>query len=290
VYWWLKGSKGAAERLASGTTFLEISGANAKKIPIPIAPLEQQQEIIAEIEKQFSRLDESVANLKQVTSKVKSYRNSARDSIYASEPLCRQLGSLLREPLRNGHSAKAVSGVGVPTLTLSAVTEGDFSDRNVKQTSANPDRVRDIWVKKGDIFVERSNTPELVGTARLYRGKDDRAIFPDLLIRVRVAETVLPEWVELCLLSPSLRRYFKSRAQGIAGTMPKIDQAVVNEALIPVPPVAAQKRLIAEVEHRFAVVAELEAQARTALARAARLRHAILASAFRGGIGVPRAR
>ena len=42
VYWWLKGSKQRAERLAGGTTFLEISGANAKKIPIPIAPLEQQ--------------------------------------------------------------------------------------------------------------------------------------------------------------------------------------------------------------------------------------------------------
>ena len=74
VYWWLKGSKQRAESLASGTTFLELSGANAKKIPIPIVPLEHQRTIVAEIEKQFSRLDEAVANLKRVKANLKRYK------------------------------------------------------------------------------------------------------------------------------------------------------------------------------------------------------------------------
>ena len=51
--------------MASGTTFLELSGANAKKLPIPVVSLDQQKCIVAEIEKQFSRLDEAVANLKR---------------------------------------------------------------------------------------------------------------------------------------------------------------------------------------------------------------------------------
>lgn len=74
VYWWLKGAKQAAEGLASGTTFLELSGANAKKLPIPIVPLDQQKRIVAEIEKQFSRLDEAVANLKRVKANLKRYK------------------------------------------------------------------------------------------------------------------------------------------------------------------------------------------------------------------------
>ena len=76
VFWWLKGSKQRAERLASGTTFLELSGANAKKIPIPIAPLKQQTEIVAEIEKQFSRLDQAVASLQRVKAQLKRYKAS----------------------------------------------------------------------------------------------------------------------------------------------------------------------------------------------------------------------
>jgi type I restriction enzyme S subunit len=74
VYWWLKGSKDLAESMASGTTFLELSGAKAKQIPIPVAPLDQQKRIVAEIEKQFSRLDEAVANLKRVKANLKRYK------------------------------------------------------------------------------------------------------------------------------------------------------------------------------------------------------------------------
>jgi type I restriction enzyme, S subunit len=254
------------------------------KIPLP--GKKEQRRAVAEIEKQFSRLDEGIASLKRVRSKAERYRSSVRASVCGNEAPCHPLGSLLREPLRNGHSAKAIdSASGIPTFTLTAVTKGDFSDQNIKHTSAEPNRVRELWVKNGDIFVERSNTPELVGTARLYRGSDDRAIFPDLLIRVRVSAAVLPEWVELCLLSPLLRRYFKSRAQGIAGTMPKINQDVVNEALIPVPPVAMQKQVVAEVERCFSIIADIEAQALNGLARAVCLRHSILARAFHVELG-----
>ena len=74
VYWWLKGSKQRAEALASGTTFLELSGANAKRLPIPVAPMDEQRRIVAELEKQFSRLDEAVANLKRVKANLKRYK------------------------------------------------------------------------------------------------------------------------------------------------------------------------------------------------------------------------
>ncbi|RMF38307.1 MAG: restriction endonuclease subunit S, partial [Planctomycetota bacterium] len=74
VYWWLKGSKDLAESIASGTTFLELSGAKAKQIPIPLAPLDQQKRIVAEIEKHFSRLDEGINNLKRVQANLRRYK------------------------------------------------------------------------------------------------------------------------------------------------------------------------------------------------------------------------
>ena len=42
--------------------------------PILVAPLAQQELIVAEIEKQFSRLDEAVANLKRVKANLKRYK------------------------------------------------------------------------------------------------------------------------------------------------------------------------------------------------------------------------
>jgi type I restriction enzyme S subunit len=45
-----------------------------KKFYLPIAPPEQQIRIVEEIEKQFSRLDEAVANLKRVKANLKRYK------------------------------------------------------------------------------------------------------------------------------------------------------------------------------------------------------------------------
>ena len=58
----------------SGTTRLKLNQAAMREIPIPIAPPEQQTRIVAEIEKQFSRLDEAVANLKRIKANLKRYK------------------------------------------------------------------------------------------------------------------------------------------------------------------------------------------------------------------------
>src|SRR5690606_22888347 len=63
LYWWLKGAKAMAEAVASGTTFLELSTVKARKLPIPVAPLPQQQRIVEAIELQLGRLDAAVASL-----------------------------------------------------------------------------------------------------------------------------------------------------------------------------------------------------------------------------------
>jgi type I restriction enzyme S subunit len=51
-----------------------ISKAQLKEIPFKVVGIDQQKRIVAEIEKQFSRLDEAVANLKRVKANLKRYK------------------------------------------------------------------------------------------------------------------------------------------------------------------------------------------------------------------------
>ncbi|MEI6279137.1 MAG: restriction endonuclease subunit S [Verrucomicrobiae bacterium] len=74
VYYYLQRAKEFAVALASGTTFLEISGKNAARLPIPVPPLPEQRRIVAEIEKQFTRLEAGVAALRRVQANLKRYR------------------------------------------------------------------------------------------------------------------------------------------------------------------------------------------------------------------------
>jgi type I restriction enzyme, S subunit len=57
-----------------GTTVNSIETAKLLRFEIPVAPTEQQHTIVAEIEKQFSRLDEAVASLNRVKANLKRYK------------------------------------------------------------------------------------------------------------------------------------------------------------------------------------------------------------------------
>jgi type I restriction enzyme S subunit len=62
------------EKHTKGTTRPRVNLGMIRQLPIPVAPKAQQKRIVAEIEKQFSRLDEAVANLKRVKANLKRYK------------------------------------------------------------------------------------------------------------------------------------------------------------------------------------------------------------------------
>lgn len=69
--------RGEAERFMTGAVGQKrVSTTYLKEATIPVAPLEDQRRIVAEIEKQFSRLDEAVASLKRVKANLKRYKAS----------------------------------------------------------------------------------------------------------------------------------------------------------------------------------------------------------------------
>ncbi len=278
-------SSGRLGDAAPGVGIHHIGATRLSAWNVPVPPLNEQQRIVGAIEEQFSRLDAAEKSLQKARARIASLRNTVFGIATSCEWPAVRLGELLREPLRNGHSAKASKGGTVRTLTLTAVTRGDFTDANTKLTSADPARIENLWLESGDVLIERSNTPELVGTAALYRGAERWAIFPDLLIRVRVAERLLPEFLDVVLKSQPSRRYFQAAAQGIAGTMPKIDQGAVERLSVPLPPIDEQRRVVAQVVRQLSLIDAMSDSVQSARRRSAALRRSILERAFRGELG-----
>jgi type I restriction enzyme S subunit len=62
--------------VTKGATMQALSFGLIKPIKVPIPPVQEQKRIVAEIEKQFSRLDEAVDNLKRVKANLKRYKAS----------------------------------------------------------------------------------------------------------------------------------------------------------------------------------------------------------------------
>lgn len=76
IYYYLQFAKHLALSLASGTTFQELSGQKAQRIPVVLAPLGEQHRVVEAIESHLSRLDAAITSLERVQSKLKAYRAS----------------------------------------------------------------------------------------------------------------------------------------------------------------------------------------------------------------------
>ena len=82
VSWFLK-SPAYWEQIAEQSAGIALQNVNAKKlsaVTLPLPPLPEQHRIVAEIEKQFTRLDASVAALKRAQANLRRYRASVLKS------------------------------------------------------------------------------------------------------------------------------------------------------------------------------------------------------------------
>lgn len=279
-------------RRAHGTGMVHVTKAEFERtrVRVPIS-LAEQEAIVAAIDRHLSRLDAAVESLRDALATIRRYRAlileiaNGRWEAEGSDGWHElSLGDVLAEPLRNGHSARPSTNGGVRSLTLTAVTTRDFSEANTKLTTADPAAVAPLWLRPGDLLIERANTPELVGTAAMYRGPENFAIFPDLLIRARIRQTVSPDFIELVLRTPSARRYFQGRAKGIAGSMPKIDQQTVAELPLRLPSREDQLRIVATWSVLDDSANHLEVELLKATRRVESLRNQIIRKGLSGEV------
>jgi type I restriction enzyme, S subunit len=266
-----------------GSGMVHITKGQFDAVPVLVPPLMEQRRIVDLLEGHLSSIDAGLINLDLVRAKAKSWAAAVIDRTFQEIDQRLAVGTLLREPMRNGHSASASSSGDVRTLTLTSVTKREFTEANTKMTSADRVRVRKLWLRSGDLLVQRSNTAELVGTCALYTGSDDWAIFPDLLIRLRAdEEKILPGFLAAALASDRVHRELRGKAKGLAGSMPKIDQGAIAAQLVPCPDIETQRRILVAYDRLQSGLSRLLSDVQRIRDAQVALRAALLAAAFSG--------
>ena len=156
---------------------------------------------------------------------------------------------IIQEKPTNGYSPKGVSyPTEIKNLTLTATTSGRFKSNEFKYVDISEDKASKYWLKNNDLLVQRSNSRELVGTSCIYTGIDNAYIYPDLMMRMRALKGVNTQYIDYVLKSPVTRNYYMASASGTSESMPKINQKIVSFTMVPLPPLAEQKRIVAKLE------------------------------------------
>jgi type I restriction enzyme, S subunit len=159
------------------------------------------------------------------------------------------LDSILVYGPTNGFSPQAVDyETPVRSLTLSATTSGKFKGEHSKFIANEIPPDSNLWLRDGDILVQRGNTLEYVGVSAVYRGEPNCFIYPDLMMKLRVSSEIDTNFIYLVMSSEPCRNFLRSRASGTSGTMPKINQTTLKSLPIPLPPLAEQRRIVKKID------------------------------------------
>lgn len=115
--------------------------------------------------------------------------------------------------------------------------DGLMSFENIKYTDETCTNIESFYIKKGDFFVSRGNTIDLVAMASIIvEDLEENYIFPDLMIRLEFDKSrINSEYLALVFNSIIGRLYFKYVSKGKNQTMVKISSNELHNFLLPIP-------------------------------------------------------
>lgn len=275
--------------IESGATRQALTKEKILGFEVPLFPLSRQREIVAEIEKQLSRLDDAVANLKRVKANLKRYRASVlADAVEGDLAGDRaewrnvHLGDIAIS-VRNGISIKPVGESGTRILRISAVRPMTLDLDDVRYLGQPLDNFDSFRLAAGDVVFTRYNgSVDLVGVCAAVPELLEPTVYPDKLIRIRVpSDVLLPAFLVIAASTGEGRAFIGSRIRTTAGQA-GVSGADIKGIPLRVPPLAVQRRIVAEVDRHLSIIREVEAEVDANLKRAQALRQAVLARAIRG--------
>ncbi|HVZ75210.1 MAG TPA: restriction endonuclease subunit S [Polyangia bacterium] len=284
---------GIFARVAGGVGINHLSAAKFSHLLVPVAPREQQRQIVAEIEKQFTRLEAGVAALRRVQANLKRYRAAVLKAACEGRLVPTEgppwadvtLGRVLTN-VEAGRSFRCEErppvGDEVGVIKVSAVTWGTYDETESKTCLESTRFEPKYLVRPGDFLFSRANTIDLIGACVIAKTVTLRAMLSDKILRFTFSTDVVPSWVLYWLRSEQGRNEIKRLCTGNQESMRNISQDRIRQIAIKVPPLTEQRRIVAEVERRLSVVDELDALVTANLQRATRLRQSILQRAFSG--------
>jgi type I restriction enzyme S subunit len=188
-----------------------------------------------------------------------------------------KLGDVINERPKNGYSPRGVEfKTQTKSLKLGATTKGVFDSTQVKYLTIEIPKDSNLWLKDGDILIQRSNSIDYVGVSAIYRGVSFDFIYPDLMMKIRCTLEAMIKYVYFSLSAPNTRKYFRENASGTSGNMPKINQGIVLNTLIPLPSLSEQKKIVEKVNQLLAHCDVLEKEIKASKTNSEKLMQSVL--------------
>lgn len=250
LFYALCASAAELQRRGTGSTFKAISKNALSNLLLPSYCLEEQKEISAVLQ----QVDHLISLRQQQAEKLDELVKARFVEMFGDPVLncqgfpVRTIGELTTE-VKYGTSKPAVEGGKYPYLRMNNLTiDGKLDLHDLKQIDVDTSEFEKCVVRKGDVLFNRTNSAELVGKTAYY-GLDEEMIIAGYIIRVRVNNLILPQYLSFYMNMPFMKQRIRSMAKG-AVNQANINSKELKSIKVIVPPLEVQGKVV-EYEERI---------------------------------------
>lgn len=165
-----------------------------------------------------------------------------------------------------GSSEKTVSELsdGVPVLKMGDIQDGKVILGSHQVVSPKIDDLPNLYLKKGDILYNRTNSAELVGKTGMFDGDDDTYTFASYLIRIRCSiHNIRPEYLTLCMNSPLFRKtQIEPHIKQQCGQA-NVNGTLMKSMLVSIPPYHEQVLILQKIHELMTLCDQLKSRLQT---------------------------
>lgn len=231
----ISASKGVAQK--------NISTKWLRTCEIPLYPKEKQFKIGEILGKLRNIKEAKMQEIEQLNEMVKA-RFVEMFGTYPGNEKGWETGTIrdLVTDVHYGSSRKAAKGIEgrYPYLRMNNITYSGELDLTDVKTINIPDKELDkCTVQKGDLLFNRTNSKELVGKTCVYN-KDDQMVLAGFIIRVRLNDRALPEFVSTFLNTDFSKNMLANMCKTAIGQA-NINAQEMQNIGIYIPPTSLQK-------------------------------------------------
>ena len=244
IFWLLKGKNAELNSKGTGSTFKAIGRNILEETLVPDISLEKQTEYSIILEKTYKVISSRKQQLQKLDELVKA-RFVEMFGAYPLNPMGWKKGTIwdVVADVRYGSSRPAVDGGKYPYLRMNNITYGgelDLSD--VKRIDVPENELEKCTVRRGDVLFNRTNSKELVGKTCVY-DRDEMMVLAGFVIRVRVNDLVLPEFLSAFLNTDFSKRTLLGMCKAAIGQA-NINAQEMQSIGIYIPPIERQQEFV----------------------------------------------
>jgi type I restriction enzyme S subunit len=202
-------------------------------MPLPVPPLEEQvaiAEILDSVDTAIERTCEAVERARTLQTSLLTH---AFERMRAER---RRIGEFATDVRYGTSQAAHERGWGIPTLRIPNVVGDQLTLDDLAYVDLKPAEVKRLALRDEDLLLVRTNgNPNYVGRSAVFKVPDDRVwVYASYLIRVRLTDELMPDYVNIFLGLEHGRRELLRRVTTSAGNH-NINSNSIRLISIPVP-------------------------------------------------------